>query len=99
LPAHKHDTAREGFESVHEELYYFRVAPAHGWGLERIYPPEGPGELLLIEDRTVTIMPRGYHTVAAAPGFSLFYTFVLSGPTRDLLPFIDPAQAGLTAGG
>jgi 5-deoxy-glucuronate isomerase len=97
VPAHKHDTPRPGLESVHEELYYFRVDPAEGWGVQRVYEPGGRDELLLLQDRVVTVMPRGYHTVAAAPGFTLYYAFVLSGPARALLPSIDPAQAHLTA--
>jgi 5-deoxy-glucuronate isomerase len=95
VPAHKHDTLRPQVESVHEELYYFRVDPPGGWGIERVYSPEGRDELLLVQDRVVTLKPRGYHTVAAAPGCTLCYLFVLSGPVRALTPFVDPLQASL----
>jgi 5-deoxy-glucuronate isomerase len=97
VPAHKHDTFRPQAESVHEELYYFRVDPPDGWGVERVYDPHGRDELLLVQDRVVTLKPRGYHTVAAAPGCTLYYAFVLSGPARTLVPWVDPLQAGLTA--
>lgn len=93
VPTHKHDTARPGIESLHEELYYFRVDRPGGWGIERVYDKNGLNEILLLQDRVVTIMPRGYHTVAAAPGFTLFYTFVLAGPSKTLLAPLDPDQA------
>jgi 5-deoxy-glucuronate isomerase len=97
VPAHKHDTFRPQVESVHEELYYFRTDPLNGWGVERVYDPHGRDELLLIQNRVVTLKPRGFHTVAAAPGSTLYYAFVLSGPDRSLVPFVDPLQAGLAA--
>ena len=97
VPAHKHDTFRPAIESVHEELYYFRADPPGGWGFERVYDPLGRDELLLVQDRVVTLKPRGFHTVAAAPSCTLVYSFVLSGPERNLVPFIDPLQAELTA--
>lgn len=97
VPAHKHDTFRTGEESVHEELYYFRVDRAGGWGLERVYDGRGLDEFLLVQDRVVTIMPHGYHTVSAAPGFTLYYAFVLSGPAKTLIPSVDPAQAWIAA--
>jgi 5-deoxy-glucuronate isomerase len=97
VPTHKHDTFRPQQESEHEELYYFRADPPVGWGVERVYVPQGRDELLLLQDRVVTLKPRGYHTVAAAPGFSLYYAFVLAGPHKQLVPVLDPDQAGLAA--
>lgn len=97
VPAHKHDTFQPEVESVHEELYYFRVDPPEGWGIERVYDPQGRDELLLVQNRVVTLKPRGYHTVAAAPASTLYYTFVLSGPVRKLIPLVDRLQAGLAA--
>jgi 5-deoxy-glucuronate isomerase len=97
VPAHKHDTPRPPVESMHEELYYFRTDPPNGWGVERVWDPQGRDELLLIQNRVVTLKPCGFHTVAAAPGSTLYYAFVLSGPERTLIPFIDPLQAGLAA--
>ncbi len=93
VPTHKHDTANPGVESLHEELYYFRVDRPGGWGIERVYDKKGLDQILLLQDRVVTIKPRGYHTVAAAPGFTLFYTFVLAGPSKTLLAPLDPDQA------
>jgi 5-deoxy-glucuronate isomerase len=98
VPTHKHDSYRPAVESVHEELYYFRVDRPEGWGVERVYDKDGLEELLLLKDRVVTIMPRGYHTLAAAPGFTLYYAFVLAGPEKGLLPALDPDQAWIIGG-
>jgi 5-deoxy-glucuronate isomerase len=93
IPAAKHDTYRPGVESVQDELYYFRVDRPGGWGVERIYDNKGLEEMPLLQDRVVTIMPWGYHVVTAAPGFTLFYAFVLAGPDKPLLQNMDPDQA------
>ena len=93
VPTHKHDADLPQEESLHEELYYFRVDRPGGWGIERIYDKADLDQVLLLQDRVVTIKPRGYHTVAAAPGFTLYYAFVLAGPSRRVLPALDPDQA------
>jgi 5-deoxy-glucuronate isomerase len=97
VPAHKHDTLEPGIESVHEELYYFRVDHPGGWGVQRVYDKQGLDEMPLIQDRTVIIMPRGYHTVSAAPGFTLYYAFVLAGPNKQLHPNMDPDQSWIAS--
>lgn len=97
VPTHKHDTHRPGLESVQEELYYFRADHPAGWGVERIYDKKELDELCLIQDRVVTIMPRGFHTVTAAPGFTLYYAFVLAGPDKHLVAYADPDQAWIAS--
>lgn len=97
VPTHKHDTRRPGLESLQEELYYFRAHHPAGWGVERIYDKNGLDELCLLQDRVVTIMPRGFHTLTAAPGFALYYAFVLAGPDKNVVPFVDPDQAWIAS--
>ncbi len=97
VPTHKHDTQIPGQESVHEELYYFRANSPGGWGLERIYDKDQMDEMVLLQDRVVTIMPRGYHTVSSAPGHTLYYAFVLAGPAKPLLVSLDPDQAWIAS--
>lgn len=93
VPTHKHDIHIPEVESFHEELYYFRVDRPGGWGIERVYDKGDLDQLLLLQDRVVTIKPRGYHTVAAAPGYTLYYAFVLAGPSKTLIARLDPDQA------
>lgn len=97
VPTHKHDTILPGEESLHEELYYFRADPPFGWGVQRIYDKQGLDETPLLQDRVVTIMPRGYHTLTAAPGFTLYYAFVMAGPVKPILLTLDPDQAWIAS--
>lgn len=93
VPAHKHDRVSFPNESIQEEIYYFRIEPKNGWGLLRIYDGNGQDELIRLRDRSVTIIPKGYHTVVAAPGSTLYYAFHLAGPQKNLVVTEDPAQA------
>ena len=97
VPAHKHDTATPDLESGHEELYYFRTERPGAWGIERIYDKQDLEELVLLQDRVVTIMPRGYHTVASAPGYNLYYAFVIAGPRKPFVAAMDPDQGWIAS--
>jgi len=84
-PPHKHD--RKGLSEVPlEEVYFFKVKPPHGFGLQRIYTsPEDEepfDEIFLIENDSAVVIPRGYHPVVAAPGYQLYYLWVLAGEER-----------------
>ena len=82
-PPHKHDRDAMPEESFLEETYYHRVAPAHGFGLQRVYTAEGDlDETVAVRDRDTVLVPRGYHTVSAPPGYDLYYLNVMAGPTR-----------------
>jgi 5-deoxy-glucuronate isomerase len=35
-----------------------------------------------VRDRDTVLVPRGYHTVSAPPGYDLYYLNVMAGPTR-----------------
>jgi 5-deoxy-glucuronate isomerase len=82
-PPHKHDRDAMPDESFLEETYYHRVVPAHGFGLQRVYTAEGDlDETVAVRDRDTVLVPRGYHTVSAPPGYDLYYLNVMAGPTR-----------------
>ena len=82
-PPHKHDRDAMPEESFLEETYYHRVAPAHGFGLQRVYTADRSlDETLAVGDRDTVLVPRGYHTVSAPPGYDLYYLNVMAGPTR-----------------
>jgi 5-deoxy-glucuronate isomerase len=82
-PPHKHDRDAMPDESFLEETYYHRVAPAHGFGLQRVYTADGDlDETVAVRDRDTVLVPRGYHTVSAPPGYDLYYLNVMAGPTR-----------------
>lgn len=84
-PPHKHDTKSES-EAPLEEVYFFLVSPPQGFGMIRIYTPkddpEPLDELYVVQDGDTVVIPRGYHPVVAAPGYTLFYLWVLAGEER-----------------
>ncbi|HIE50969.1 MAG TPA: 5-deoxy-glucuronate isomerase [Armatimonadetes bacterium] len=94
-PPHKHDVDALPQEVDMEEVYYFRLQPPQGFGLQRIYLPERDLDVAYpILDGDVVALPFGYHPVVAAPGYSLYYLWCLAGRTTRLLqPHEDPAHA------
>lgn len=93
-PPHKHDVANPPAEVELEEVYHFRVNPAQGFGLQRLYRPEdGLDEVYTVESGDTVVIPRGYHPVAAAPGYTVYYLWMLAGPQRVMKPNDDPAHA------
>ena len=82
-PPHKHDTDNLPAESLLEETYYHRLNPPKGFAMQRVYTDDRSlDEALVIEDGDVTLVPRGYHPVAAVHGYDLYYLNVMAGPTR-----------------
>ena len=85
-PPHKHDRSRPPQEAVLEEVYFFRIKPAQGYGFIWTYTapddPEGFSTVFVVEDGDTVLLPKGYHPVVAAPGYALHYTWVLAGEER-----------------
>jgi 5-deoxy-glucuronate isomerase len=82
-PPHKHDRDALPEESYLEETYYHRIDPPHGFALQRVYTGDGNlDETLSVRDGDVVLVPRGYHTVSAPPGYALYYLNVMAGPER-----------------
>jgi 5-deoxy-glucuronate isomerase len=50
----------------------------------------------MLKDGDATFLPKGYHPVGCAPGFQLYYLWVMAGPHgRKLVPRDDPNMAWL----
>jgi len=82
-PPHKHDTDDPPRETYLEETYYHRILPAQGFAFQRVYTPDRSlDQAIVITDGTLALVPRGYHPVAAAPGYDLYYLNVMAGPVR-----------------
>jgi 5-deoxy-glucuronate isomerase len=82
-PPHKHDRDAMPEESFLEETYYHRLRPPRGFALQRVYTGDGDlDETLAVGDGDTVLVPRGYHTVSAPPGYDLYYLNVMAGPTR-----------------
>jgi 5-deoxy-glucuronate isomerase len=95
-PPHKHDRDAPPEETLLEETYYHRIRPAHGFGLQRVYTADGSlDESVAFGDGDVVLVPRGYHTVSAPPGYELYYLNVMAGPRREWRIMNDPDHAWL----
>ncbi len=82
FPPHKHQQDDLPREAFHEEMYYFRVSPAEGFGICHYYNEEGEEENFTVRDNSIHMMPRGYHTVVSAPGYTTYYLWFLAGNQR-----------------
>jgi 5-deoxy-glucuronate isomerase len=90
-PPHKHDRDDPPRETLLEETYYHRVRPARGFGLQRVYTDDRSlDETIAFGDRDCVLVPRGYHTVSAPPGYDVYYLNVMAGPTRNWIFANDP---------
>jgi 5-deoxy-glucuronate isomerase len=90
-PPHKHDRDALPAESLLEETYYHRISPPHGFAFQRVYTADRSlDETVTVRDGDVVLVPRGYHTVSAPPGYDLYYLNVMAGPTRAWAVANDP---------
>jgi 5-deoxy-glucuronate isomerase len=90
-PPHKHDTDDPPRETYLEETYYHRMARRGGFALQQVYTADRSlNEAIQVHDGDVVLVPRGYHPVAAGPGYDLYYLNVMAGPTRKWLTTTDP---------
>jgi 5-deoxy-glucuronate isomerase len=90
-PPHKHDREALPDESYLEETYYHRIDPPRGFALQRVYTGDGNlDETVAVRDRDVVLVPRGYHTVSAPPGYAVYYLNVMAGPERTWAIANDP---------
>jgi 5-deoxy-glucuronate isomerase len=97
-PPHKHDRDALPAESLLEETYYHRLDPPQGYALQRVYTDDRSlDEALVVEDRDVVLVPRGYHPVGAPHGYQLYYLNVMAGPRRIWRFHNDPAHEWMLA--
>lgn len=91
-PPHKHDREAPPEEVRLEEVYLFKVDPPEGFGVQVRYDDAGT-EAFAVRDGDMAIIRSGYHPVVAAPGYSLYYLWVMAGEGRQMIPYFDPAHA------
>ena len=90
-PPHRHDFDNLPEEVDMEEVYFFRVNPRQGFGLQRVYTDDrSVDEAYTVENDDTVVLPEGYHPVVAGPGYRLYYLWILAGRQRVLRPRDDP---------
>lgn len=82
-PPHKHDSDNVPNETHLEETYYHRLNPSQGFVFQRVFTDElDLDETLSATDRSVVMVPRGYHPVGVPHGYESYYLNVMAGPKR-----------------
>ena len=93
-PPHKHDVQNPPDEVDLEEVYYYRVNPEDGWAMQRLYTDDRSlDEVVLVYHGDAVLVRRGYHPVAAAPGYDVYYLNFLAGETPSWIAKDDPRLA------
>ncbi len=91
FPPHRHEKDDLPEEVEMEEMYFFRFDPPQGYGIQKIYTADrSTDETLTVEENDTVLIPRGYHPVVAAPGYSMYYLWVMAGTNRRFLSRQDP---------
>jgi 5-deoxy-glucuronate isomerase len=97
-PPHKHDEHMPPDEVRLEEVYLFRVEPSMGFGVQLLYEPDGESTFM-VRDGDVAVIRSGYHPVVAAPGYELYYLWVMAGEGRAMAPRFDPRHVWVQENG
>lgn len=88
-PPHRHD--RDSPEEARlEELYWFRFRPREGFGALLRYSEGEERHARMVVDGEAAVIPSGFHPVVAAPGYELYYLWVLAGERREQRVYLDP---------
>jgi 5-deoxy-glucuronate isomerase len=99
FPPHRHDFDDLPYEVDMEEIYYFRFDRPQGFGIQKIYTDSRSiDETYTVQDHHTVLIPEGYHPVATAPGYSMYYLWVMAGQNRRFLSRPDPDHGWVAQG-
>ncbi len=94
FPPHKHDVHSPPREVDLEEIYYYRIQRPEGFAVQRVYTSDRSiDETMTVRDGEMVLVPEGYHPVAAAHGYNIYYLNALAGSARSLAASDDPNLA------
>lgn len=91
-PPHRHDFDNLPAEVDMEEVYFFRFNPEQGYGIQKIYTDDRSIDFTCtVQQNDTTLIPRGYHPVINAPGYTMYYLWIMAGQkNRKFLSVVDP---------
>lgn len=97
-PPHRHDFDNLPVEVDMEEVYFFRFNPEQGYGIQKIYTDDKSIDFTCtVKQNDTTLIPRGYHPVINAPGYTMYYLWIMAGRNnRKFLSVIDPEHKWIT---
>jgi 5-deoxy-glucuronate isomerase len=96
FPAHKHDERKVDengnlLEANLEEIYFYKVDKPQGYAIQQVYTDDRSlDEIVRVKDNEAVLIPRGYHPVAAAHGYNVYYLNFLAGSDQSLANTSDP---------
>lgn len=94
FPPHRHDFDDLPDEVDMEEIYFFRFNPPGGFGIQKIYTDSRDMDVAYtVRENDTVAIPRGYHPVVNAPGYTMYYLWVMAGRNRGFINVKDPAHA------
>jgi 5-deoxy-glucuronate isomerase len=93
-PPHKHDLHREDadgnvLEADLEEIYFYKLQPAEGFALQRIYSSEHD-QTFQVHHHDMVLIHEGYHPTVSAPGYTTYLLNFLAGSAQSLANSDDP---------
>ncbi len=91
-PPHRHDIDNPPEEIDMEETYYYMFNPEQGFGIQKIYTPDGRiDETYTVKNYDTVAIAEGYHPLCGAPGYDMYYLWTMSGKVnRGLISSMDP---------
>lgn len=94
-PPHKHDVDNLPEEVAMEETYFYRFDPVQGFGIQKVYQPDGAfDETYTVKNNDTVAIARGYHPLCGAPGYQMYYLWTMAGQVnRGLISSKDPAHS------
>ena len=96
FPSHKHDKRRisetgEIIEADLQETYFYKTDKPQGYAIQQIYNDDRTlDEITVARNNDVVLVPEGYHPVAAAHGYNVYYLNFLAGTDQSLANTDDP---------
>ena len=78
-----------------EETYFYLFDPAQGFGIQKVYQPDGSiDETYTVKNYDTVAIAEGYHPLCGAPGYQMYYLWTMAGDEgRGLISSKDPAHA------
>ncbi len=91
-PPHRHDIDNPPEELDMEETYFYMFDPAQGFGIQKIYTPDGRiDETYTVKNYDTVAIAEGFHPLCGAPGYSMYYLWTMCGKNnRGLVSSMDP---------